>query len=125
MLSSFLNVFKTEMKKPEEKPEEEMKKSSSAEEFVKTPEAKEFVEKWAGKKDKEGRRLYTKRGITDLITTIYQVPGLDTNKKILDAAERILTKLRGMDGLQGFLAGWKAKSEGLMKGIASILKKAA
>jgi len=44
---------------------------------------------------------------------------------VLETAKNILQMLKGMDGLHGFLAGWKAKSEGIMKGLGSIIKKAA
>jgi hypothetical protein len=30
-------------------------------------------------------------------------------------------KLGGMDGLQGFLMGWKAKSEGIVKSLKTVL----
>ncbi|NYZ77210.1 hypothetical protein H0O02_02750 [Candidatus Micrarchaeota archaeon] len=128
MLSNLLNAFKSEMKRPEEETkleEETLKKAASAEDFIKTHSAKEFVEKWAEKKDRDGKRMYTKRGITDFVMLIHQVPGLDTDKKVLKTADGLLTKLKGMDGMQAFMAGWKAKSEGLMKGLASLLKKAA
>jgi len=125
MLTSLLARMK------EKKPEDNVvsitsaKKSETAEEFVKTAEAKEFVQKWTKKRDKQGRRIYTRRGITDLLSTIHPLPGLKSNKDVTKTAERLLLGLRGMDGLQGFLAGWKAKTEGVMKGAKSILKKAA
>jgi len=121
----FIGQFRPAGMKQEEEPETTKKapqaeKSSSSEEFIKTPEAKEFVGKWAAK-EREGKQLYTKRGLNDLLGTLHQVPGLDSNKKVLGAADKLLSKLGGMDGLQGFLVGWKAKSEGLMKGLKAVL----
>jgi hypothetical protein len=121
----FLGQFKPVFKE-EEEPKTTLQKpsgaekSTSSEEFLKTPEAKEFVSDWAAKK-MDGRPLFTRRGVTDLLATLFQVPGLDTNRKILTAADKILLKLGNMDGLQGFLMGWKAKSEGLIKGLKTIL----
>jgi hypothetical protein len=120
----FLGQFKSMFKEEEEakavhRPPEQQK-STSSEEFLKTPHAKEFVKEWSAK-ERDGRPLYTRRGITDLLSTLFQVPGLDSNKKIIEAADKILLKLGGMDGLQGFLMGWKAKSEGLIKGLKTIL----
>lgn len=125
MLSSLLAKFKEE-KKPEslEKTKVENVKSASAGVFLKTPETKQFVQEWVKKRDKQGRRMYTKRGVVSLLRALHG-SALGTDEKILKAADKILMELRGMDGLQGFLAGWKAKSEGLMKGIKSALKKAA
>lgn len=120
----FLGQFKTMFKEEEEaktvqKPPAQ-EKSSSSEEFLRTPEAKEFIKNW-GAKERDGRPLYTRRGITDLLSTLFQVPGLDSNKRIVEAADKILMKLGGMDGLQGFLMGWKAKSEGLIKGLKTMM----
>lgn len=119
-LGQFRSVFKEEEKPKEvEKPPAEQK-SSSSEEFLKTPEAREFVNSW-GSKERDGKPIYTKRGVTEFLSHMHQVPGLDSNKKVLAAAEKILMKLGGMDGLQGFLLGWKAKSEGIVKGLKTIL----
>jgi hypothetical protein len=120
----FLGQFKSAFREAEEakvtqKPPGQQK-SSSAEEFLKTGDAREFVSDWAAKQ-RDSKPLFTRRGVTDLLTTLFQVPGLDTNGKILTAADKILLKLGNMDGLQGFLMGWKAKSEGLIKGLKSIL----
>jgi len=120
----FLGQFRPMFKEAEapavtQKPPEQQK-SASSEEFLKTPEAKEFVSDWVAKKV-DGRPVFTRRGITDLLSTLFQVPGLDSNSKIITAADKILLKLGNMDGLQGFLMGWKAKSEGLIKGLRSIL----
>lgn len=98
-------------------------KSASFESFLKTPEAKSFVKKWTGKKKKgEKAPMYTKRGITALLRNLFQIPGLGSDKKVLVEGDELLSLLGGMDGLQGFLAGWKAKSEGIIKGIKSIFK---
>ncbi len=100
-----------------EKPPE-TQKSSTPEEFIKKPETQRFISGWT-KKDKG----YTKRGVTELLGTLFQVPGLKSDKEVLTTGESILKKLGNMDGLTGFLAGWKAKSEGLMKGLGKILGK--
>ncbi|MDD5339776.1 MAG: hypothetical protein PHV13_00835 [Candidatus ainarchaeum sp.] len=120
----FLGQFKSAFKEDEE-PKAAQKpvgqqKSSSAEDFLKTGEAKEFVSDWVTKQ-RDGKPVFTRRGITDLLATLFQVPGLDTNSKIITAADKILMKLGNMDGLQGFLMGWKAKSEGLIRGLKTIL----
>lgn len=121
-LGQFRPVFKGEEEEPkttlQKLPGEE--KSGSAEEFLKTPDAKRFVKDWATR-ERNGKPIFTRRGVTDLLSTLFQVPGLDSNKGILSVAERILLKLGNMDGLQGFLMGWKAKTEGLVKGLKSIL----
>jgi len=104
----------------EEKPSEELK-SSSTETFLKTPEAKSFIKKWTGEK-KEGKQMYTRRGVAALVSSVFQIPGLGTNKAVLKESDNLLSLLGGMDGLQGFLAGWKAKSEGIIKGIKSLFK---
>jgi len=100
-----------------QKPPEEHK-SGSADEFLQSAEAKRFVEHWH-KQKKNGEQMYTKRGIIALLRALY--PGFNSNKKLLAGADEVLKMLGGMDGLQGFLMGWKAKSEGLIKGIKSIL----
>ncbi len=121
----FLGQFR-QMTGPGEKEEPEItrkapetQKSSSSDEFVKTPEAKRFVDKWYTK-TKDGKQVYTKRGVVALLKALFQNPGFDKNSQVLDAADDILSLLGGMDGLQGFLAGWKAKSEGIIKGLKAV-----
>ncbi len=115
----FVGQFKPMMQSgEEEKPETtqkppEQQKSPTAEEFVKTPEAKEFIKTWG--------QEFTKRGVTDLLSVLHQNPGLTSNKEVLARAEDVLKRLGNKDGLQGFLMGWKAKSEGIVKGLKSIL----
>jgi len=41
---------------------------------------------------------------------------------VLTESEEVLMVLGGMDNLTSFLAGWKAKSEGIIKGIKSLFK---
>jgi hypothetical protein len=111
-----------EMKQPaqiERKPEEA--RSTSAETFLRTPEAREFVKDWSSRM-KDGAPMYTKRGVTELLRNMSQIPGLSTDKDVLKASGDILTKLGGMDKLQSFLAGWKAKSEGIIRGIKGLFK---
>lgn len=124
MLSSLLAKFKE--KKPEDVEKTKMtEKSSSAEAFLKTAETKHFVQEWSRKKDKKGSRLYTRRGITSLLHVLHSSPGLTTDKKVLKKADELLKELKGADGLQGFLRGLKAKTEGIMKGAKGKVKKAA
>jgi len=117
----FLGQFRPAAKKPEEEVEKkgpETQKSANADEFLKSPAAKSFVNKWAGK-ERDGKPLYKKRGITRLLRTIF--PSFDSDKEALLECEELLKMLGGMDKLEGFLAGWKAKSEGLIKGLRSAL----
>lgn len=108
-----------EQKEPDvtEKPPEAVK-SPSPEEFLGTAKAKEFVKKWS-KAEKDGRPMYTKRGVTRLLRALHG--SYNSDKAILESADDVLNMLGGMDGLQGFLAGWKAKSEGIIKGLKSIV----
>ena len=122
MLTSLFAKLK-EKKPEEEELEKAAKKTAGVEEFIKTADAQKFIRQWSMKKDSQGRRVYTKRGVTALLSALHQVPGLDSDKGVLKAADEILLKLRGMDGLQGFLLGWKAKSEGIMKGLKRIVGK--
>lgn len=120
-------ALKFGQKKPgEPELEEEVReevKSGSFQGFLKTKKAKEFVKKWTSKKKKgEKKPMYTRRGITSLLRNLFQVPDLDSDEKVLLEGSELLGLLGGMDGLQGFLAGWKAKSEGIIKGIKSIFK---
>ena len=105
-----------EMQKPTNSKEEE--KSSNVEDFLKTPEVREFTKEWSSK-TRDGKAIYTKRGITRLLTLLF--PNYNSNRKTISAAAEVLNMLGGMDGLTGFLAGWKAKSEGLLKGIKGLL----
>ncbi|MBD3210570.1 hypothetical protein GF318_04280 [Candidatus Micrarchaeota archaeon] len=121
----FLGQFRPRFTQPEEKEEPETtqkppeaQKSSSPEEFLGTQKAQEFISRWS-KKTRDGSPLYTKRGITALLRALFG--SFDTDKDVLESADEILNMLGGMDGLQGFLAGWKAKSEGLIKGLKSIV----
>jgi hypothetical protein len=116
------------MKEPEEKKTEvtekkqEEVKSSSSETFLKTPEAKEFINKWSSVLNESGQKMYTKRGVSELVRNMFQVSGMKSDKMVLLTSGEILSMLGGMDGLKGFLAGWKAKSEGIIKGIKSLFK---
>ena len=93
-------------------------KASSADEFLRMPETKDFVREWSAK-TRDGQPLYTKRGINLLIRMLF--PNFESNKKVLSAAKEVLSMLGGMDGLSGFLMGWKAKSEGIIKVLKGII----
>ncbi|MDD5172455.1 MAG: hypothetical protein PHF60_05475 [Candidatus ainarchaeum sp.] len=124
MFPAFLGQFKAALKEKEE-PEQtqkppEQQKSPSADEFVKTPEVKQFVDKWTAK-PKEGKPAYTKRGVVELVRYMHQIAGLESNKAVLAASEGVLKKLSNMDGLHGFLMGMKIKPEGLLKGLGKLM----
>ncbi|MFH1221642.1 MAG: hypothetical protein V1492_01005 [Candidatus Micrarchaeota archaeon] len=126
MLSGWLGIFKEEMKtkEPEEKPEEK-KAAPSFNEFLKSSETQSFVKEWSTKIESEtGKPMYTKAGVTELLRVLHQGGNFASGKALRNSAGEILGLLRGGDKLKGFLAGWKAKSEGLMKGIKSMLKAA-
>ncbi|MBU0531980.1 hypothetical protein KKB44_00635 [Candidatus Micrarchaeota archaeon] len=121
----FLGQFRQKMMGDEEREEPETTqkpsgatKSANADDFLGTLKAKNFIKKWAGKKRGDGP-LYTKRGISALLRALFG--SYDSDKAVLDSADEVLSMLGGMDGLQGFLAGWKAKSEGIIKGLKSIM----
>jgi hypothetical protein len=106
----------------EEKEQEQTTKtegrSSSSDEFLKTPEAQQFVRKMADTL-KDGNFAATKRGITDILGTLHRNSNL-TDKAVIKETERILLRLGGLDGFSGVLSGLKAKSEGLVKGLKAI-----
>ncbi|MBI2079460.1 hypothetical protein HYT84_01740 [Candidatus Micrarchaeota archaeon] len=87
-------------------------KSTSLNEFLRTPEMKKIIYTYTGSKTKNP---YTKRGITKLAQTLW--PSFDSNKKMANAISGILKSLRGEDGLQGFLNALKLIPEGIMKGL--------
>ena len=111
------------MKQPgeEEKEPEQTQttgRSSSSDEFLKSPEAQQFVRKMSDTL-KDGNFHATKRGITDILGTLHRNSNL-TDKAVIKETERILLRLGGLDGFSGMLSGLKAKSEGLVKGLKSI-----
>ena len=120
----FLGQFRQSLAKPGEKEEPETTekpqefKSATADDFLSTLQAKQFMNKWA-KKMRDGKPLYTKRGISTLLRALHG--SFNSDKEVVSSADEILSMLGGMDGLQGFLAGWKAKSEGIIKGLKSVL----
>lgn len=111
----FLGQQKTEP----ETSAQQSQKSESFEKFVQTPEVKNFVSEWSNKTNPSGEQLYTKRGVTRLLGAIFG--SRDTDKKVLQDGKEILSMLGGMDGLKGFFAGWKASTEGLIKGLKQIV----
>jgi hypothetical protein len=121
----FFGQFRSQMKRPEEetKPVEKPPatlKSSDSEAFLKTAKAQGFVKKWAGKK-RDGTPVYTKRGIVALLKSVFQIPGLSSDDEVIKSSDELLSMLGGMDGLTGFLVGWKAKSEGLIKALKTAV----
>ncbi len=115
-----------QMKNPEEgqqvekKPEEV--KSSSSEQFLKTPETREFIKDWSSRM-RDGKQMYSRAGITELLRNMHQSQGLKSDKEVLATSANILSMLTGMGELRSFLAGWKAKSEGIIKSVKSLLGK--
>ena len=120
----FLGQFRPSPMRPAgmdepERRESGKEKSSDAETFLKTPEARSFIKRWSEKK-RDGKPLYTRRGITALLSSLHQVPGLESDEDVLTSAEDLLAMLGGMDGLTNFLGRMKAAPEkirGLIKGI--------
>lgn len=124
----WLGIYKEEMVKPEEV--KEVTQAANFKEFMALPETKNFIKEWSTKIDKRtGEPMYTKTGIHELLRVLYESRSFTSNQKLFKAANEILSLLRGADTLKGFLAGWKAKSEGIIKGIkslgGSLFKKAA
>ncbi|MEM4165746.1 MAG: hypothetical protein QW255_00085 [Candidatus Bilamarchaeaceae archaeon] len=118
IMLEWFGIYKEEMVKPEEKKEE---RGSSFKEFIKSPEAQAFVKEWTNKIDpKTGEQMYTKAGVTELLRVLHEGGSFTSEKKMLNAAGEILSLLRGSEKLKGFLAGWKAKSEGIIKSIKSL-----
>ncbi|MBU0527847.1 hypothetical protein KKE92_05165 [Candidatus Micrarchaeota archaeon] len=127
MFSGFLGQFRpvttqtTKENEPEttQKPPESQK-SNDSESFLSSAKTKTFIKKWS-QKTRDGKSLYTKRGVVGLLKTLFQNPGLESDSDVLGTAEELLSMLGGMDGLSGFLMGWKAKSEGIIKGLKSVV----
>ncbi len=95
-----------------------LEKSSNQEEFVKTPEAKAFIDKWSSKV--HTGKTQTKRGLTAFLQLAYSSPRFKSDKDILMEAEKIMKMLHNMDNFFSAFGGLKAKSEGLVKGIKSV-----
>ncbi len=106
-------------KEPETTQAPESVRSSTSDEFLKTPEAKEFVNKMYMKL-KDGNFPATKRGITDMLGTIHRNSNL-SDKDVMKETERILLGLGGLDGFSGAMRKMKAATEGLFKGIKAAL----
>ncbi len=123
----FIGQLKPMMKEPGEGQKEpettqkapEAERSNSSEDFLKSTETKEFVSTWTSRM-KEGKPVVTKRGVNDLLGSMYSTSNL-SNKEILREADRILLKLTGLDGFSGALSKMKAATEGLVKGIRAAL----
>ncbi|MFH0885074.1 MAG: hypothetical protein V1861_05175 [Candidatus Micrarchaeota archaeon] len=107
-----------EEKEPEQTRKGTQDRSSNSDDFLKTPEAREFISKMQGRL-KEGNFPATRRGITDILGTLHRNSNL-TDKEVIRETERILLRLGGLDGFSGMLSGLKAKSEGLVKGLKAI-----
>jgi hypothetical protein len=112
-----------EEKGPEEGGEKEKPpeaaRSNSSEEFLKTPEAKEFVSKWSGKM-KEGKPVVTKRGVTEMLGTLHRNSNL-SDKEVMKETDRVLLRLTGLDGFSSTINSLKAKAEGIFKGLKQAI----
>lgn len=117
----FLGQFRPATQKPGEETEKkgpETKKSASADDFLKTPAARNFVNTWANK-ERDGVKLYKKRGITRLLRTIF--PRFSSDKETLLEAEELLKMLGGMDKLESFLSSMKAAPHTIIKSLGKVL----
>lgn len=109
-----------EMKQPEEgekKPEEkapEAVRSPSTEAFLKSPEAKDFIKSMAEKVP------LTKRGITSLLGSLHRNSNM-SDKEAMGEAKNLLLQLGGRDGFSQALNNLKAKSEGIVKALKSVM----
>ncbi len=95
-------------------------KSSNLQDFLNNPRTKSFIERWANKRRGSGK-AFTKRGVVSLLSALFRIPGFGSDEEVLESGDGILSQLGGMDGLQGFLLGWKAKSEGLMQAVRAFV----
>jgi hypothetical protein len=110
--------FEEEAGRVERTPETD--KSSNVQEFLNKPKTRSFIERWANKK-RGGKKAFTKRGVVSLLSALFRIPGFGSDEEVLESGEDLLSQLGGMDGLQGFLLGWKAKSEGLMRAVKTFV----
>lgn len=108
-----------EQKEPEQAQTATQDRSPSSDEFLGSAEVKEFTSKWVSKM-KDGKPVVTRRGVSDLLGSLFRNSSL-SNKDTLKEADRILLRLTGLDGFSSVLSGLKAKSEGLIKGLKSLL----
>ena len=121
----FIGQFRpSAMKEPgqEEKAPEQAQtaeRSSSSEQFLATPAAKEFVSTWT-EREKDGRPVATRRGVTDLLGALHRNSGL-SDKQVIKETDRILMKLTGLDGFSGAMSKLKAATEGLFKGLKAAM----
>ncbi len=117
-----LGQFKPMAMKPpgeEEKEPEQTQtagRSSSSDEFLGSPEAKEFIRGWEGRLRDNSITVITKRGIVDLLGTLHRNSTL-TDKQVMKEVDRILLGLTGLDGFRGAMNKLKAATEGLFKGL--------
>lgn len=89
---------------------EEQKPEQNFDQFLKTPEAKKFMEDWR-------KKGYTKRGVSKLISILWPIHS--EKKGVLKAAQDILASLKGEDALGKLLSALKLVPEGIMKVIKS------
>jgi hypothetical protein len=84
----------------------ELEKSATFTAFVKARDTQKFLSTWQ-------KKNYTKRGVTKLLLTLW--PLYNSDKKIRQAAQDILSSLIGEDGLSKVLSALKLVPEGIRK----------
>ncbi len=92
--------------------EDEGVKTKTADEFMKSTEAKKFVHDWNNKEIGPGVK-FTKRGLTALLRESYEK--YKSEKESIKIANDLLLKLSGKDMFGKLLNAFKIVPEGLMK----------
>jgi hypothetical protein len=122
----FIAQFKPMAMKPsgedQKEPEQTQtsERSANSEQFLSSPEAKEFIRGWEAKLKQNNITSVTKRGIIDIMGTLHRNSNL-TDKQVMREVDRILLGLTGLDGFKGAINKMKAATEGLFKGVRAIL----
>lgn len=107
--------FRDDEQKPEDKSAEEVK-TKSADEFLRSPEAKKFVNDWNNKEIGPGVK-FTKRGVSALLRESYLK--YKSEKEAIKIAHDLLTKLSGKDMFGKLLNAFKIVPEGLRRLVSS------
>ncbi len=99
---------------PEEKSDEGMK-TKSGDEFLQSPEAKNFIKEWNNKEIGPGVK-FTKRGLSALLRELYTQ--YKKEKEAVKVANTLLLQLSGKDMFGKLLNAFKLVPEGLRKLIS-------
>ena len=108
MLSTLFARLKD--KEPDVKSKSE--KSTTATEFIRSPETRKMVSNWT-KGEKGKKPKFTRRGVEELLKITWLIAPSD--KRARKRAEELLSSLIGQDGLNKVLGALKLASEGIMK----------